>query len=469
MSSGCLTEVDLYRAFREEMPAEESRVALHHVLGCALCHEQWQRFVLDEQMAAGIRSAVRGDARGADEAPGVSTAMELPERLHIPGFRLRGDFIDGGQARVYHAVHEASQEEVAIKVFHNSPLNEGGYARFSAELQSLARLRHPNVIPIRSAGEILGHAYYVMPWIEGLPLDEYVKQHKPTPRECVDLMIKICAAVDHAHKRGVMHLDLKPSNVRVDAGGEPLVMDFGLARASQQGADVDVRVALGVAGTPAYMAPEQVRDREDVDTRADVFMLGLLLFEVLTGRRARQSRLDAGGAGSDLALEAPPSIRSLLPRINSELAAIVGMATAMARERRYPTAEALLDDLRQYRTGRPVIAMGESALYRFRKLSRRHLAVAVGVLAILGILGFALVVSRETQRMAEQSYLLASEVAKGRFLATERSLARAYAELADAYTRLGEDREAEEYAIRAQATLIRVKSYETARPINAER
>jgi hypothetical protein len=461
MTSGCLSEVELFQAFRDELSANEARAALHHVLVCDLCHEQWRRFALDEKVADGIRSAVLGDARGADCAPGVADAVELPDRLVIPGFRLRGDYIDGGQARVYRAIHEASQEEVAIKVFHNSPLNEGGHARFSAELRSLARLRHPHVIPIRSAGEILGHAYYVMPWIDGDPLDEYVRVHKLTVREKTALFSKICGAVDHAHKRGVMHLDLKPSNVRVDRSGEPVVMDFGLARlASKDGMDA-MLPGLGVAGTPAYMAPEQVQNGDDVDTRADVFMLGLLFYEMLAGKRAREGDAETGRPPSlELALKPLPSLQHVVPRISKDLIAIVALATAPRREARYQAAEALLDDLQRYLEVRPVAARGNSFAYKLTKLSQKHLLLVVGGVAIAMILLTAVIVNREAQRFQDDAYRRAERVSPGLERANERKMARLYSEMSDAYRRLGDKERAEDFASRAEVALQRMGDVE---------
>ena len=485
---GCLTEVQLFQTYRRETSPEELLDALHHVLGCSLCHEHWRRFALDEQVAAGIRSAVEGDIQGADETPGVSEAIRLPDKLGIPGFRLRGDFVEGGQARVYRAVHEASQEEVAIKVFHNSPLNEGGDARFSRELQSLARLRHPHVIPIRSAGEILGHAYFVMPWIEGIPLDQHISKRKPDIRQRLDLLIKICSAVDHAHKRGVMHLDLKPSNVLVDSSGEPMVMDFGLARLSTGETADGEGWGLGVAGTPAYMAPEQASDREDVDTRSDVFMLGLLLYEVLCGRRARHgSAEEAQHASLDLARQEPPPIRQAAPHLGTELAVITQTATAMDREKRYQTAKALLDDLERYRSGEPVRVMGEGFLYRMSKFSRKHLAVLVGVLAVALVVTSAMIVRRESQGMLEEAYGRGVLIDNERFQAEARlserrrqriqqaqadmrslagELAGVYQELADAYSQLGKLNQTQRCT--AHAKEARKRADTTSRPTTSD-
>ncbi len=462
--TGCLTEVELYQAFREEMPVEELGPALHHVLNCALCYEQWQRFLLDAQVAEGIRSAVVGDALAADDAPGVAEAMDLPERLHLPGFKLRGDYIDGGQARVFRAVHEASQEVVAIKVFQNSPLNEGGYARFSRELQSLARLRHPNVIPIRSAGEIQGHAYYVMPWINGPPLDEHVRAQELSLRERLDMFTRVCSAVDHAHKRGVMHLDLKPSNVRIDVEtGEPMVMDFGLARLVSGDAADRAGLAPGVAGTPAYMAPEQVSDRADVDTRTDVFGLGLLLYEIVAGRRAREADGDApeeSNRGFHLALQPPPPITGVARGVDQELAAIIGKATAFDREARYQTAAALHGDLRAHLAGRAVEAMGNGVVYRARKLSRKHLSIVLTVFVVFLFIAAALVFRRETERIAEEGYLRAANAASTVLPAKERELARAYEELAALHYVTGNHSLAEDYTLRAQAERRRAAAIE---------
>jgi len=451
--AGCLNEVELFRAFRGELPMEAQTDALRHVVDCSLCHEQWRRFELDVQVADSLRSAMAGDARGADETPGVDSVTEIPDHLDMPGFRMLSGYVDGGQARVFRAVHQASQEEVAIKVFHNSPLNEGGHARFLRELRSLARLRHPNVIPIRSAGEIMGLAYYVMPWIQGAPLDEYVRNNQLSTTRKIELLLRVVSAVEHAHRRGVLHLDLKPSNVRVDQSGEPIVMDFGLARLSS-GETMDLSgLGLGAAGTPAYMAPEQIEDRDDVDTRADVFMLGLLLFEVLTGRRAREAADEGQTRAVDLARVHPPPVRSLSPEIPRDLAAIVGRATAYSREQRYASAQALHDDLVAFRDGRAVEAMGEGLLYRVSKFSRQHVTALLAIFSVVFILSIALLVRRETLRYSEEAYTRATRVSQGLLPAKLRELSRAYHELARMYSAAGAVEIAEDYAMRAEAAM----------------
>ncbi len=459
---GCLTELEIFQIYRDELSDTETRKALRHVLSCELCYDQWKRYLIDEKVATSIRSAVAGDVEGANESPGLSDAIKLPENLFIPGFNLRGDFIESGQSRVYRATHEASGEEVAIKVFYNSPLNEGGNVRFSREIRSLARLRHPHVIPIRSEGEVYGHAYFVTPWIDGLPLHEYVKEKRLSVNAKLKILESVCSAVSHAHKRGVMHLDLKPSNVLMDSTGEPVVLDFGLARLIE-GDPADPTASLaGVAGTPAYMAPEQVADRGSVDTRTDVFMLGILMYEVLSLERARPSDgTQSRSKELDQALLAPKPIRQVAPRIGTELAAIVSKATALNHLERYQSVEALLQDLQALKRGTPVTAMSDSWLYRLRKFSSRNLAFIGGTISVALILLFAVEMSRTTQQMVEESYGRATQVTQRVVRERERILDRRLSvvcqELADLYQKMGDMEKAKIYAEQAHAAHFRAR------------
>lgn len=455
---GCLSEMELFQAFRRELPAESAQAVLLHVVNCDLCHEQWKRLVVDEQLADGIRAAVRGDVGVADQAPGAAEPAPLPDRINLPGFSFDDDFVEGGQARVYRAVHEASREPVAIKVFFNSLLNEGGKARFFRELRSLARLRHPHVIPIRSEGEVHGHPYIVMPWIDGCSLTDHVERADLTIRQRITVMAKICDALDHAHKRGVMHLDLKPSNVRVDSGGEPVVLDFGLARLIDADAE-DAEVAVGVAGTPLYMAPEQIRDRSDVDIRADVYMLGLLLYEVLSGKRAKDTGSGGDSSGSvslSSALIEPPPIRRLTHRVNRELAAIVDKSVTSYRAARYQSAGALKDDLERYLAHQPVSAMESRPLYVFSKFCRNHFTLVVGVIAIFAAISSMWVVKKNADQMVSQANERLDQVNRQSSHATVRQLAEAYTELAQAYRAAGDQDKADLYQTKAHAALLRL-------------
>lgn len=426
MGNGCVSEVDLYMAYRQELPVDRSVSVLRHVAGCPLCHDQWKRFELDEQMADGIQCAIRGDTEGADTGPGWGLDDELPEQLEIPGFDIRPGYIEGGQACVYRGTYEASQEEVAIKVFHNSILKVGGQERFAREVKSLARLRHPNVITIRSDGQVNGHPYFVMPWIESLTLDEYVKLAPLSLNQRVDLVSKICDAVAHAHRRGVMHLDLKPTNVRVDANGEPVVMDFGLAKLTEGDLADPPGAPLVVAGTPLYMAPEQLENRDDLDARADVYSLGLLLYEVLLGRRAKGAELTQSQRPSlNAAWEVPPPPRTVDPKVPSELEAITLRAIEVNRDRRYQTAWALYEDLRNYRQGLVVRAKAHQHGYRLRKWIHLYRETLATLTLILFVMGFGVVT---------RMYLNRVEVVK--LAEVEEMRQQAYAELIERQQKL---------------------------------
>lgn len=441
-TAGCIPEVELYQAFHGEIGPDRCAAVMQHVLSCSLCHETWKRFEIDAQMARGIRAAVHGDVTAADAAAEAAGGEELPEQIDIPGFHIESGYIEGGQARVYRGVYEASQEDVAIKIFHNSALNEGGVARFSREFKSLARLRHPNVVPIRSDGEVLGHPYFVMPWIEGLPLEQYIRDHNLTEVDVVKLIARICGALVHAHGRGVLHLDLKPTNVRVDPSGEPVVLDFGLARMA--GGDADpVIPGLGVAGTPAYMAPEQVRDREDIDARADIYSLGLLMYEGLTGRRAKGQDVPSGKTmGLEVALERPPRPREVRRKLDPELEAIVLKAIDTNRNKRYHTAEQFYEDLDRYLSDRPVAAMGTRLRYLVGKAARRHAGPLLLLVLLVLVLGSAaggrLLFERRIEiavRRANQELALSvQELTRLSHL----QVAREWEQLGEAYRRSGD-------------------------------
>ena len=207
---GCLSEMELFQAFRRELPADSAQVVLRHVVNCDLCHEQWKRLVVDEQLADGIRAAVRGDVSVADQAPGASEPAPLPDRIKLTGFSFDDDFVEGGQApRVSRGFMKPATNRLRSRYSSIRCLTKAARRVFFRELRSLARLRHPHVIPIRSEGEVHGHPYIVMPWVDGCSLTEYVERANLTNRRRVAVMAKICDALDHAHKRGVMHLDLK--------------------------------------------------------------------------------------------------------------------------------------------------------------------------------------------------------------------------------------------------------------------
>jgi serine/threonine protein kinase len=400
-----VSEVDLFLAYREEIGGDDSAQVLRHLLNCETCLRKWRRFEKQHHVASGIGSALLGDVSGADSAPGFGKFDHIPEELILPGFDIESGYIEGGQARVYRGVDRSTQEQVAVKVFYDSPLNEGGNERFIRELQSLARLRHPHVVPIRSNGIVSGHTYFVMPWIDGSPLDQHIKTKEVTIRDRIRLMMNITDAVAHAHRRGVLHLDLKPSNVRVDSSGAPVVLDFGLAKLMDAEADSQIP-SMGAAGTPHYMAPEQILNRDDIDVRADVYGLGLLLYEILTGCRARSmDRIVLERDAETIAATLPPDPRSINRRISRELNAVVMTALATDPDSRYASAAELHADLNAILQGLFVSALRDHGWYRFTKwvsVYSSALLVAASFAGLVGVFMYLQIDQARTTRQLKQ-------------------------------------------------------------------
>ncbi len=314
--------------------------------------------------------------------------------VQVPGYRLEGEPLRGGQGLVFRAVQETTRRAVAVKV-----LSGGRQAgarerrRFEREIELASRLRHPYVVTLFDSDPWSEVPWYAMELVEGQPLDAWARETRPTLRQKVELFARIAAGVAHAHQRGVIHRDLKPANILVDARGEPRILDFGAARESEAGDALRVTATGEFLGTVAYAAPEQLRGQGDeVDTRTDVYALGLVLYELLCGVLPQGH---AAGLAEILERSEPDSIAppSRHDReVGSELDAIVLRALESDPAARYGSAEALAQDLARHLAGEPVHARGHSAWYLLRRqLARRKKSVALAAGAIVAALvgGFA--------------------------------------------------------------------------------
>jgi len=345
--------------------------------------------------------AWRGNGPGEPDAP-----LHLPER--IGGFRITGLIGRGGMGLVYAAEQDAPRRRVALKVVHPSLLSTDARRRFRREAELLGRLQHPGIAQIHAAGEDdLGSGpqpYFVMERVDGVPLLEFATSRALDVRARVELVRLVCAAVHYAHERGIVHRDLKPENVLVQADGTPKVLDFGVARAqdAEQALTTFRTDAQRVIGTLEYMSPEQAAGSSSLlDARSDVFALGVVLFQLLSGELPH----DLAGRSLPAALQVvqevePRRLGSVDARLRGELETIVGKALAREPRLRYPTARALADDLGRYLRDEPIRARPTSAIYQLRKLARRHKSLFAGVAVAFLALVVALVVSIDRTRRA---------------------------------------------------------------------
>ena len=412
------------------------------------------RAEVEALLAAGDQagSFLESPAPAAD----LDRTIDLPPAAEGPGtvvgpYKLLEQIGEGGFGVVFMAEQtQPVRRKVALKVLKAGMDTRQVVARFEAERQALAIMDHPNIAKVFDGGATAsGRPYFVMELVKGLPITEHCDRNHLTPRQRLELFVSVCQAVQHAHQKGIIHRDLKPSNVLVtvhDTTPVVKVIDFGVAKAMGQ-ALTEKTLFTGFAqmiGTPLYMSPEQAgQSGLDVDTRSDIYSLGVLLYELLTGstpfdkerfRRAaydeirriirdeepprpskRLSKLGQSGEPTRTGAAAPPSSLAsvsasrrtepakLTKLFRGEVDWIVMKALEKDRNRRYETANGFADDVRRHLDGEAVQAVPPSAGYRFRKFARRNkravltataLALAV-LLAVVGLATSTLLIARQ--------------------------------------------------------------------------
>ena len=405
------------------VPAEEREAVLRAICGDdqALRTEVDRILAVDDRLASaeGEGSFLRSPLHrypapsqpGSDGVPGHPVTLSRDHLVKVGRYRVLRLLGEGGMGAVYEAEQDSPHRAVALKVIRPGLVSPALVKRFAQEVEILGRLHHPGIAQIHEAGLAEdGRPFFAMEFIRGLALDEYVRRHGLDPTAGVGLLARVCDAVQHAHDRGVVHRDLKPANILVEDTGQPKVLDFGVARAT--GADLQSGAGLTrtgqMLGTPTYMSPEQVNaDPAAIDHRADVYALGVILFELLANRLPYPLENRPLAEAARLILEHdPPRLGSINPELSGDLETIVAKALEKDRARRYPTAAALAADLRRSVAHEPILARPPSVLYHLRQFARRHKALVVGVAAtvaalILGLVGTMLFAVREAHQRGE--------------------------------------------------------------------
>lgn len=370
------------------------------------------RFALPVTLDVGLPTLRDGQEK--PESPDI-LGLERALPFRVGQYRALALLGRGGMGVVYLAERweVGLQQTVALKVL---PISAGAadHARFLQERQILAGMEHPHIARLLDGGvSEEGAPYFVMELVRGVALTRYVEQHALSQFERLNLFLRICDAVHYAHQRLVVHRDLKPDNILVEANGEPKLLDFGIAKIVS--GNFSVETATG-AMTPAYAAPEQLLGQA-ISTLTDVFALGAVLYELLTETRPR-----AGANVIELVrtLEQPVtrpssiiraksldrSVASLAP-VHEDLDLIVMTALQLEPARRYASVEALSKDVRAYLSNRPISARPDAWLYRFRKLIVRNqfasAAVVFAFVALIAALVISIFMARNANAQAEKA------------------------------------------------------------------
>jgi WD40 repeat protein/predicted Ser/Thr protein kinase len=321
------------------------------------------------------------------------------------GYEVLGLIAEGGMGSVYRARQQHPEREVALKVLRPGLAREELLRRFEREVAVLGKLQHKGIAAIHAAGVHEGVPYFAMEFVRGVPVTEHGESLDRDGR--VALVLAICAAVAHAHEQGVVHRDLKPANILVDGFGDPRVLDFGIARLTEGGgSQATLTTTPGqILGTLAYMSPEQAAgELEAVDGRADVYALGVILFELLAGRRPLEVEHRPVHDAIRVVCDVDPVLLGEVdPSLRGDLEVVVAKALEKEPGRRYASVAALADDLERVLHDRPITARPPSTLYQVRKFARRHRALVGGVVATIVTLLIGIIVSVDFAMEAERA------------------------------------------------------------------
>jgi serine/threonine protein kinase/WD40 repeat protein len=379
--------------------------------------QELEALLAEHDSAGRVATAGGAEALGLDSAPLTSPIIFSSPSEALPvlkgAYRLLRTLGEGGMGIVYEAEQAFPRRRVAIKALRGTLATPGMLRRFRNEVELLARLHHPGIAQIFEAGfadeNSPDQAFFVMELVEGVSLTRYAKERTLSVQDRLTLLLKVCEAVEHAHQRGVIHRDLKPGNILVTSVGQPKILDFGVARTVDHDADATMATRAGqVIGTPSYMSPEQIEGDPGLDTRTDVYALGVIAYELLTGKLpfdfsttpiAEAARILQARHATPLTLHS----RALA----GDTEVVVATAMHRDRDRRYQSAAAMAEDLRRLIAGLPIAARRDSPAYVLSKLARRHWPqVSLGALLLTSLLVFGItsgLLARRNAALARES------------------------------------------------------------------
>ncbi|HAW96633.1 MAG: hypothetical protein CMJ33_11190 [Phycisphaerae bacterium] len=375
-----------------------------HLKSCPSCQELLRQIVADNDL---LGSALFAESESND----IERILDQP----IEGYTVLKEIHRGGQGVVFLARQLSTNRTVAIKM-----LLQGRFAtssqrmRFDREVELVAGLRHPGIVTLYESGSTIGgDVYFAMEYVDGRTLDCWHAQQTPTSEEVASLFVEICGAVRYAHGRGIIHRDLKPGNILVGADHHPHILDFGIARVADS-ASTDETMATEAGqflGTFSYAAPEQLEGApERVDVRVDVFALGVLLYEMLCGRKPFEMGDSLAELIGNRLDRIPPAPSSHVSGISHDLDVICLKALSPDPERRYASAGEMEEDLRRHLDGRPILARADSTSYVLGRLIRRHkipvlalASIVVLVITSLISLGFLYAEAEHERRVADET------------------------------------------------------------------